>query len=610
LASQPKPDGVDFPPPIRSYRRPLPLPLLLIVVVLALSRAGPALADIAYEVTIDAGGNKEIQNKLAAASRLVALRDRPPASEVALRRRLDEDKELLIGVLRAEGYYAAELEGELSTARTPAQVTITVKPGPRYHIDSVTVLKPDRQKLGVPLTLKQLGLAIGAPARSGDIIDAEQKILARLAEHGLPLAKVVDRRAVVDHARRTMSVAYYVDPGPPARFGPVTITGNARVSGTYIRNRLTWKEGDDFDSRALEATRKRLIRTELFNAVRITPGTRLDEQGRLPVDIAVVERKPRSIGAAATWSSSEGIGLQGSWEHRDIGGHAERLGVNAYLGQVLTGVTGTFRVPDAIRPDLDLVTSAAVEREYTDAFKTTRATASTGVEQLFSSTLTGGLGVSVTLSHERSRGNVDVFTLFGLPAFLRFDDTDNPLDPTRGVRANLAATPFYALIATNEAFLSTEATGSTYLAIDRDARFVLAARGRLGTIWGADRSELPADVRFYAGGAGSVRGYAFQKLGPLDDENDPEGGRSVVEFGGEVRIKITDTIGVVPFFEGGNVYAESRPELYRFDFRYSAGLGLRYYTPIGPLRLDVAFPIDPRPSDDSFQFYVSIGQAF
>src|SRR5262249_34760600 len=122
--------------------------------------------------------------------------------------------------------------------------------------------------------------------------------------------------------------------------------------------------------------------------------------------------------------------------------------------------------------------------------------------------------------------------------------------------------------------------------------------------------ELPPSIRFYAGGGGSVRGYAFQKLGPLDKHNDPEGGRSVIEFGSEFRVRITDTIGLAPFIEGGNVYVDSLPEVTKFDFRYGAGWDFLYYPPIGPFRFDIAFPINPRHTDDPYQFYISLGQAF
>ena len=138
---------------------------------------------------------------------------------------------------------------------------------------------------------------------------------------------------------------------------------------------------------------------------------------------------------------------------------------------------------------------------------------------------------------------------------------------------------------------------------------MLSARTRIGSIIGQETDELPANKRFYSGGGGSVRGYEFQSIGPEDDKGDPTGGRSVLEVSGEVRLRVTEDIGLVPFIDGGTVSEQPFPD---FDerFLWAGGLGLRYFTGIGPLRLDVAFPINGRDSDDIFQFYISLGQAF
>ncbi len=576
-----------------------------------LAPTGSAWADIPYEVVISAGGEADLEEILEAASRLVEQMDRPPPTEAALRQRVEQDSERLRQVLKAEGYYAATLDTEFDLDAEPAKIRISVDPGPRYRLDQVAMIGPDGRALeGITLSLEEIGLELGQPARSATVLDAEREIGLRLAEAGYPHARVPDRKVIVDHARRVMSVTYVVDPGRLADFGAVRVTGTEAVADTYVRNRLSWQPGDRFDLRELEETRKRLIRSELFTSVKIVPEPALDPDGTVPISIEVIERKPRSVSAAVNWSSSEGFGAEASWEHRNLAGHAERLETTVTLSQVLIGADAFLRLPDAIRPDLDIVGAAAVEREDTEAFIARRVTTSAGVEYRFSSTLNLGIGSSLALEQENENDQEDTFTLIGIPGYLRYDGTEDPLDPTSGARASVAITPYYALFAETDTFLRSEAIASAYYAIDEEARYVLAARGRLGSIWGAGRAELPASIRFYAGGGGSVRGYGFQELGPLDDSNDPLGGRSVVEFGGELRIRVTDTVGIVPFVEGGNVYVDTFPEVYEFDFRYALGLGLRHYTAIGPLRLDVAVPLNRRDSDDAFQFYISLGQAF
>lgn len=587
---------------------------LLWIALAALAAGGSvsqAHADLPYEVSITVKGDSELEETLRSASLLVAQSERPPPTELALRRRVDQDSEQLRQVIRAEGYYAATLDARLDLERQPAEIKIEVDPGPRYRLNQVSLISPDGGPLEVArIGLDAIGLELGQPARSAEVLEAEREIALRLAERGYPLAGVPDRRVIVDHASRTMSVTYVVDPGPRADFGEVRISGAEDLNESYVKNRLSWEPGDRFDLRELEETRKQLIRSELFTSVKIVPATEMAADGTIPILIDVVERKPRSIGAAVSWSSSEGFGAEASWEHRNLAGHAERLETTLRLSQVLIGANAALRLPDAVRPDLDVVAAAAIEREETEAFTARRISGSGGLEQRFSSKLSAGVGLSVSLEQEDDDEGEDAFTLFGVPAFVRYDGTDDPLDPSSGARADARVTPYYALFAETDYFVRSEAIASAYYAIDDEDRYVLAARGRVGTIWGAGRQELPASVRFYSGGGGSVRGYGFQELGPLDEDNDPLGGRSVIEFGGEMRMRVTETIGVVPFVEGGNVYVDMLPEIYQFDFRYAAGLGLRYYTAIGPLRLDVAVPLDRRETDDPFQFYISLGQAF
>jgi translocation and assembly module TamA len=525
------------------------VPWPLIAAVLFLAWAAPALADIPYKVTISAKGDSDLEQTLRAASLLVAQVDRAPPTELALRRRVDQDAEQLRRLLRAEGYYAGSLDAQLDLQATPAEIHILVDPGPRYELAQVTLIGPDGGALpGRQIELEDIGIELGQPARSVEVLQAEGKIVTRLAERGHPLATVPDRKVIVDHAHRTMSVTYVVEPGPRAAFGQVRVSGTQDLDDSYVKNRVSWKRGDRFDLRELEETRKLLIRSELFTSVKISPGTEIEPDGTIPILIEVAERKPRSIGGTISWSSSEGFGAEASWEHRNLGGHGERLETTLRLSQVLVGANASLRLPDAVRPDLDIVSGAAIEREETEAFTSRRISVSGGLEQRFSSRLSAGLGLSLSLEQEDDDDGENTFTLIGAPGYLRYDGTDGPLDPTKGARAMAAVTPYYALFAETDHFLRSETIASTYYALDEDGRYVLAARGRLGSIWGAGREELPASVRFYSGGGGSVRGYGFQELGPLDEDNDPLGGRSVIEFGGEVRVRVTETIGIVPFF--------------------------------------------------------------
>ncbi len=170
------------------------------------------------------------------------------------------------------------------------------------------------------------------------------------------------------------------------------------------------------------------------------------------------------------------------------------------------------------------------------------------------------------------------------------------------------SSPYHNLLGQTSDFVSSRLEERGYLSLSDDNRFVLAGYGALGSVVGESLEDLPADKRLYAGGSGSVRGYAYQRAGPIDQFDVPVGGRSSLEFGAELRTRITPTIGLVPFIDAGNVYPTIYPD--NGSLFYSAGLGVRYYTAIGPIRLDLAFPIAKRATDKAFQIYISVGQAF
>jgi translocation and assembly module TamA len=403
-----------------------------------------------------------------------------------------------------------------------------------------------------------------------------------------------------------MDVTYTVDAGPLAAFGALTVSGTTGLDPEYVRRRVAWIEGNPYDVRFVERTRKDLVASNLFATVRVEPATQVDDSGHIPMKIDVAERPPRSIGVGLNYDTSLGISGRAYWEHRNLFGGAERLRTTAETGEKRQALQGDFRKPDVTATNRDFVATALAENEELDAYNRRRVLFFSGFEQRFSDVYTGGAGAQIERTHiEESDGTFD-YTLFGVPLFLRRDVTDNLLDPTEGSRQSIATTPYTG---TGLTFLSSRLQASAYRALDDKRDYVLAGYAAIGTILGESRDALPKDKRLYAGGGGSIRGYGYQKAGPLDSAGNPIGGRSSLELGMELRVKVTETIGIVPFLEAGNVYDSVVPKP-GDGLRYGTGLGVRYYTPIGPVRFDVGVPLNKRPQDDSFQIYVSIGQAF
>jgi translocation and assembly module TamA len=261
--------------------------------------------------------------------------------------------------------------------------------------------------------------------------------------------------------------------------------------------------------------------------------------------------------------------------------------------------------------DLALLTEAELATQDPDAYESRSATTSVGLERRFGEriTLTGGLAFTAEAVKETSSNRDDTFGLVSLPASFNWDRSNDRLDPSRGGRLTVENEPFVDTFGSGLTINKSRVEYTHYLQVLRRPRVVLAGRSAVGTLFGASRADVPANLRFYAGGGGSVRGFRFQKAGELNDENDPIGGRSLFEASGEVRARVTDTIGVVAFVDAGTAFTSPYPD---FDdqLRIGAGPGFRYFSRIGPVRLDLGFPVNRRDSDDAFQLYISIGQAF
>jgi translocation and assembly module TamA len=588
--------------------------LLVFAFATTLVFSSGAYADLNYQAEITGVEDSDLASLLDKVSELKTLEDKPPVSEEALRRRADRDLGRLADAAHSLGYWDAEFSYEIDTQVEPAKVTVKVDSGPLYHVDSVKVLRPDGQPLPIPGEPK-LPLKPGDPARTAPVVATETALLAALGDNGHPFAKVADRRVEIDKAAHTMDVTYTLDPGPAERFGPVAITGLERLNPAYVEGRIRWQPGAVYDASKVEETRRALIESGLFSTVQITPVPDPDHPGEVRMTVEATERVHRTIGAGLAYNTSQGFGARAFWENRNLFGNAENLRLSAEVGQQLDDFRVNFRRPDFLAVDQDFLATAEAANDTPVAYNSRRGIVTAGIERRVDRWLTGGLSFEVEQANVTQLANVIPMTgsqsyqLAGLPAYLKIDETDNLLNPTTGYRAQLNITPAHTFSGSHLTFSTNLISGSTYWALDSEQSAVLAGRLALASLDGAPLSQLPSDQRVYAGGGGSIRPYGYLMAGPLAPNNVPIGGRSSLVLNLEGRIKITDTIGVVPFLDAGSYYESPLPQLDR-TFLYGIGLGLRYYTAFGPLRLDLATPLHRRSADSPIQVYISLGQAF
>jgi translocation and assembly module TamA len=585
----------------------LGVPGLLLVLGLL---SQPARADVAY-VTTFTGVGGDLMATMSSVSQLVALKKRKPPTRAALRRRAQADLDRLKSVLESQGYYDSGVEFTLDGRKTPVQITVVVQPGPQYRLGSVEVVTPAGGKPPAldRLKLVSLGLKLGAPALAGPVIDAEPKLVRFYTERGWPLAKIQSRRVVIDTATKTMAVTFVIDAGLPARFGVTRIEGLKRLRPGYVRRRIAWDQGETYDQRVVDKTRDKLVASGLFGGVVVEPADKVSPDGTVPMQLRLAERALRTVSAGISYDTSLGAEATLGWEHRDLFGGGEDLKVTGTGGESDNGLQLNYDQPDFGRIDQDFIANLGFDNQLVNAFRTIQQQASIGIARHFNPQIFGS--VSLLAQHARINEEVDtrVYTLVGVPVNVSDDQSNDPLNPTKGYRLNGTVTPYFRAIGSNLTYVQGLFTGTHYTVLDRRKSYILAVQGILGATGGTSLASIPKDHRFFAGGGGSVRGFGYQEAGPLDSLDNPIGGRSMAELSLELRIRLTDTLGIVPFYDAGSDYPSAFPD-FSGPLYQGAGLGFRYFSAVGPIRLDLATPLNPRHQDSPIQVYVSIGQAF
>lgn len=527
-----------------------------------------------------------------------------------LRYEIRRDVDTLTEILRSFGYYGARVSYQLDRSRRPFELRLLVTQGPQFKIESFTVTFLDEPEDLAALREETQSLALrpGTPAVSDRVVAAERAILTRLPEIGHPGVRLQHREVVVDHETTGMRVDLRIRAGPRLNFAPPRFSGADDVRQSFLAKLAPWEEGELYDSRKVEELRRKLAETNLFTSIE-TAVEDAGADGLAAVDVQLSQSLHRTYGFGANYASDEGFGISASWEHRNFFNGGERFYLEGRAAEIEQAVINRLDVPAFLRPDQRLILDTRLAHEEPDAFTRWGIDTSAIVEREISSVWTVQAGASLEYAKiEDIRGKRNYYLIGGL-AGLRRDTTDNLFDPTRGTRLLYSLRPYIGEQSGILQFLVNDVTGSAYWSLDDRSRYVAAARLRLGSITGAGLLRLPADKRFYAGGGASIRGYRYQSAGPLDPEGTPIGGRSLIEGGLELRVRVTDTIGVVPFIEAGKVSPDSLPN---FDGQvfWGAGLGFRYYTSFAPIRLDLAIPLNKRAEDNSYQIYISIGQSF
>lgn len=526
-------------------------------------------------------------------------------------------RRLLTG-LYAEGYYGGTISilvdgveasnlDPLVTRSAVRTVELRVDPGPRF-----TFGRTDIAPLARGTSLPE-AFSTGTTARSDVIGDAAQSAVSAWRDVGRPLARTTDQSITARHPDQTLDVAIAVDPGPELTFGRVVVDGNSAVRTERVLAIAGIPEGR-FDPAIIERAEANLRRTGAFTSATVIEGDTA-EGSTLPLTLAVVDQTPRRIGFGAEFSSVSGLTLSGYWLHRNLLGGAERLRIDGEVTGLSGGTGGidyslgaTFLRPATFRQDTDFYINSAATQLDEPVFFQRDASLEAGIIRRIRDDVILEYGIGIAAGEISDDLGDRNYRLAYLPIEGTIDRRDDAFDPTAGYYANLLIAPFVGLGNTDTG-TRIVGDGRIYHSFGEDARFTFAARGQLGAVLSADAQNVPASYLFYSGGGGTVRGQPFQSLAVDLGGGNEIGGTAFFDAQLEARIDVTDTIGVVGFYDTGFVGTNALT----FDdgeWHSGAGIGIRYNTGIGPIRLDLATPTSGADAGNRLEVYIGIGQAF
>jgi outer membrane protein assembly complex protein YaeT len=521
------------------------------------------------------------------------------------------------------------------TEKQTVRIVIAIDEGPRTLVTAVALDGTIPPALPPAATLLEaLPLRPQQPLNKEDFDRSKALLLTRLHDAGYARAQVVPRTEV-DSEQHTASVTFMLVPGSETVFGRIAIQGEQQVEEQAIRHQLTIHEGQRTSDKALATSADAMYSLGMFQAV--TPRALNPEAADEPLDVAfeVIERKPHGLQFGIGYSSTEGFRTQVEWTHRNLFGGAQQLILSTRYSSIEQRGAVTLRLPYflAARTSFTQTLFARNEQEVgfnkgggifgvsgeaQPAFDLFSVGTESRVEHRFTETLSGVVGLNFSRNdfsnvnraaltaaeQEIAQDN----TLFVQFMEVQHNTSDSLLNPTRGTVLRGRIDHSTTALISDVSFVKLVLEARHYVPLSQ--HLLLATRLKLGGIepYGAS-TEVPFNVRFFAGGPGSVRGFQLNRLGPLNADGDPIGGMSLIEGSAELRFPLFGDFGAVLFVDFGNVFASSFT--YRLgDLRYAVGPGLRYNTPVGPLRLDLGVIVDRRPDEDFGRVEFSIGQAF
>lgn len=590
------------------------------IAAVALLASAPSFAYADDSITFSVlGDNSTLASELEAASLLRAAAADSSAAPSDILAAALADYTRMVDTLYANGYFGGVVHiriggqeaANMSVFTPPANITdlsIEVDPGTPFHfgVAQVAPLAPN--------TTLPSEFAEGEVAASGAVQAAVEAAVGAWRSAGYPKISLTAQNVSANHNTHTLSARVQLAPGPLVHFGQTVLTGESAVRAARILRIAGLPEGEVFSPETLADVAKRLRRSGAFSSVSLEESETLGDDNSMDILLSVVDAKPRRVGFGAEIASLEGLTLSAYWQHRNLFGGAEQFRIDGEIAGITPDGDGVdYRLglrleqPATFGPNTSAFLYARGEILNEPAYYSKHGEIGVGLTQIFSDFLTAEMALELGHTTLKDSQGDHMYNLVSLPTTATWDHRDDPLDAKSGFYLEAGVTPYTELrAATFGARLTLD--GRAYKQLGPSGRFALAGRVQAGVALDGTGNETPADFLFYSGGGSTVRGQPYQSLNVDLGGGDSTGGHSFLGLSGELRAQISESFGVVGFADAGYIDADS---FYAGDGNWhaGAGLGVRYFTGIGPIRFDVALPINGT-TGAGVQLYLGIGQAF
>jgi len=582
-----------------------------------------SLFALSYSARIVGVPFSNLKQQMEKASQVISAPEKQIPTLNILRLKVKNDIERITNVAVYFGYFNCRVESTLTTDETP-KVLFSVTLGEQFSLGKLTLLwsdeilvQEDVKKRGksdlIPIGPQEEDIAsfqTGEPALGRRIVAMDRELIRSLKSRAFAFCKIIAKKITADQVTHTVDIAIEVQTGPMIRFGPTKVVGPTRVRPELFKSYQLWKEGQLYSPIPIEQTETALQKSGLFHTIQIEESANLGDNWSLPITIRVADGKPRTIGAGISYMTTYGGGVSAQWEHRNLRGLGRKLSLQASIWQKRRSATLSYTIPNFRRRKQDLLWVLEYDAQNYLPFTSSAVKASVLLNRPITRRSSILFGPSFERLESKRILSHKLYHLTKFPVQFRWSNANSPLDPTSGLSLNIRLIPAWQSLTPKFSYLIHNSSISGYTSFSEDT-VTLALRLGIANVLGADKDDIPLPDRLFGGSENALRGYRTGSVSPLNEENKPIGGRSMLTASFDLRIRPREQLGWVVFYDVGNVYTSQLHRLDNPSLLHSVGIGARYTTPIGPLRFDIAFPLQRRKDiDPPFQLYFSIGQAF